>query len=168
MKQLFLIFALAVLPLSVYAATADKELKAQIEKCESKYKSDKTKKTDCIKKVKTSAKNTDKASANKAKIDKKSESAKSDLSKADKSKSDKVKAATASSVTTKKALKAVNVNSASAKQLAESLPGVGDKKAQAIVDYRKKNGKFKSAADLEKVPGLGQKSVAGMKKYLKF
>lgn len=62
----------------------------------------------------------------------------------------------------------MNVNSASAKQLAESLPGVGDKKAQAIVDYRKKNGKFKSAADLEKVPGLGQKSVAGMKKYLKF
>ncbi len=168
MKQLFLIFALAVLPLSVYAATADKELKAQIEKCESKYKLDKTKKTDCIKKVKKSAKNTDKASANKAKIDKKSESAKSDLSKADKSKSDKVKAATASSVTTKKALKAVNVNSASAKQLAESLPGVGDKKAQAIIDYRKKNGKFKSAADLEKVPGLGQKSVAGMKKYLKF
>ncbi|OZS44793.1 ComEA family DNA-binding protein [Photobacterium sanguinicancri] len=168
MKQLFLIFALAVLPLSVYAATADKELKAQIGKCESKYKSDKTKKTDCIKKVKKAAKNTDKASANKANIDKKAESAKSDLSKADKSKSDKVKAATASSVTTKKALKAVNVNSASAKQLAESLPGVGDKKAQAIIDYRKKNGKFKSAADLEKVPGLGQKSVAGMKKYLKF
>jgi competence protein ComEA len=67
-----------------------------------------------------------------------------------------------------KNLKAVNVNSASAKDLAASLPGIGDAKAKAIVDYRKKNGKFKSASDLAKVPGLGDKSVGNMKKYLKY
>ncbi|MGU3239716.1 ComEA family DNA-binding protein [Photobacterium damselae subsp. piscicida] len=68
----------------------------------------------------------------------------------------------------KKNLKAVNVNNASASDLAASLPGIGDAKAKAIVDYRKKHGKFKSAKDLEKVPGLGAKSVGAMSKYLKF
>ncbi|MGI9950097.1 ComEA family DNA-binding protein [Vibrio hyugaensis] len=65
-------------------------------------------------------------------------------------------------------MKAVNVNRASASELAASLPGVGEKKAQAIIDYRKKNGKFKNASDLTNVPGLGDASVAKMKPYLKF
>lgn len=154
MKPILILFLFAlVLPLSAHAANTDKTVKAQIEKCETKYKADKTKKAECIKKVK-------KASSKKAESTSVKESKSKTNLKADK--------AAASSTTTKKALKAVNVNKATATELAASLPGVGDKKAQAIIDYRKKNGKFKSAADLEKVPGLGQKSVAGMNKYLKF
>ena len=49
---------------------------------------------------------------------------------------------------------AVNINTASKEELT-SLKGVGDKRAQEIIDYRKKNGDFKSDDDLEKVPGIG-------------
>ena len=50
---------------------------------------------------------------------------------------------------------AVNINTASKEELT-SLKGVGDKRAQEIIDYRKKNGDFKSVDDLEKVPGVGR------------
>jgi competence protein ComEA len=52
------------------------------------------------------------------------------------------------------ALAAVNINSATKEELV-SLKGIGEKKAQAIIDYRKKNGDFKSVEDLEKVDGIG-------------
>jgi competence protein ComEA len=58
---------------------------------------------------------------------------------------------------------AVDINNASQAEL-ESLNGIGPKKAQDIVDYRKKNGPFKSVDELEKVPGIGKKTVDGMKK----
>jgi competence protein ComEA len=49
---------------------------------------------------------------------------------------------------------AVNVNTASQAEL-ETLQGIGPAKAKAIVEYRKKNGSFKSPDDLEKVKGIG-------------
>ena len=52
------------------------------------------------------------------------------------------------------AFAAVNINSATKEELT-SLKGIGEKKAQAIIDYRKKNGDFKSVDDLEKVDGIG-------------
>ena len=52
------------------------------------------------------------------------------------------------------ALAAVNINTASKEELT-SIKGVGDKRAQDIIDYRTKNGPFKSIDDLEKVPGVG-------------
>jgi competence protein ComEA len=52
------------------------------------------------------------------------------------------------------ALAAVNINSATREQL-ESLDGVGPVKAQAIIDYRKKNGPFKTLEDIKKVDGIG-------------
>lgn len=52
------------------------------------------------------------------------------------------------------AMGAVNINTASKEQL-DSLKGVGPVKAQAIIDYRTKNGPFKTIDDLEKVPGIG-------------
>jgi competence protein ComEA len=52
------------------------------------------------------------------------------------------------------AMAVVNINTATKEELT-SLKGVGDKRAQEIIDYRKKNGNFKSVDDLEKVPGIG-------------
>lgn len=60
------------------------------------------------------------------------------------------------------AFAAVNLNTASQAEL-ETLDGVGPVKAQAIVDYRKKNGNFKSVDDLNKVTGFGDKTVNGLK-----
>lgn len=53
----------------------------------------------------------------------------------------------------------VNINTADAKTLASSLIGIGPKKAQAIVDYRKQNGNFKTINDLQKVRGIGPAMV---------
>ena len=52
------------------------------------------------------------------------------------------------------ALAVVNVNTATKEELT-SLKGVGDKRAKEIIDYRTKNGPFKTVDDLEKVPGIG-------------
>jgi competence protein ComEA len=52
----------------------------------------------------------------------------------------------------------VNLNTASQSEL-DTLKGVGPVKAKAIMDYRAKNGEFKSVDDLEKVPGFGKKTV---------
>jgi competence protein ComEA len=52
------------------------------------------------------------------------------------------------------AMAVVNINSATKEELV-TLKGIGEKKAQAIIDYRKKNGDFKSVDDLEKVEGIG-------------
>ncbi len=53
----------------------------------------------------------------------------------------------------------ISINQASAELLAEILNGVGIKKAEAIVAYRKANGKFKSIDDLALVKGIGEKTV---------
>jgi competence protein ComEA len=52
------------------------------------------------------------------------------------------------------ALAAVNINTATKEELM-TVKGIGEKRAQEIIDYRKKNGTFKSVDDLEKVPGIG-------------
>lgn len=64
------------------------------------------------------------------------------------------------------AIAAVNINTASQAQL-ESLPGVGPVKAKEIINYRKKNGSFKSLNDLENVNGIGPKTVKDMRKDAK-
>jgi competence protein ComEA len=51
----------------------------------------------------------------------------------------------------------VNLNSADASTLAKELDGIGPAKAQAIVEYRQKNGPFRAPEDLLKVEGIGQK-----------
>jgi competence protein ComEA len=51
----------------------------------------------------------------------------------------------------------VNVNTADANTIAKELDGIGPAKAQAIVEYRQKNGPFRSADDLLKVDGIGEK-----------
>lgn len=55
--------------------------------------------------------------------------------------------------------KLVNINTADAAQLA-TLPQVGAKMAQRILDYRKSSGGFKRVQDLMKVKGIGEKVFA--------
>ncbi|MCS3432321.1 helix-hairpin-helix domain-containing protein [Klebsiella sp. BIGb0407] len=49
----------------------------------------------------------------------------------------------------------VDINTASAEELAEAMNGVGIKKAQAIVKYRQEFGPFKSIENITDVPGIG-------------
>lgn len=63
------------------------------------------------------------------------------------------------------ALAAVNLNTATVAEL-DAVKGIGQAKAQAIVDYRTKNGPFKSVEDLRSVKGFGEKSVAKLKSEL--
>ena len=51
----------------------------------------------------------------------------------------------------------VNLNSADAATLARELDGIGPAKAQAIVEFRQKNGPFRSPEDLLKVDGIGER-----------
>lgn len=53
----------------------------------------------------------------------------------------------------------VDINRASATQLADSLNGVGAAKAEAIIEYRTKNGPFQSADQLAEVRGIGLKTI---------
>ncbi len=53
----------------------------------------------------------------------------------------------------------VNINKADAETLADNLKGIGLTKAQAIVKYRKDNGKFTSVNELTNVKGIGEKTV---------
>jgi len=53
----------------------------------------------------------------------------------------------------------VNVNTADAATISAELKGIGLTKAQAIVEYRKKHGPFRSADDLSLVKGIGERTV---------
>ena len=53
----------------------------------------------------------------------------------------------------------VNVNTASAEEISESLKGIGLSKARLIVAYREANGTFVHADELVNVKGLGIKTV---------
>jgi competence protein ComEA len=53
----------------------------------------------------------------------------------------------------------VDINTADAETISNELDGVGLTKAEAIVEYRKKHGPFKSAEDLSLVKGIGERTV---------
>ena len=59
----------------------------------------------------------------------------------------------------------VNINTATAQQLT-ALPGVGEKLAARIVDYRQKSGGFKSVSELMNVQGVGEKNLARIQPFL--
>ena len=50
----------------------------------------------------------------------------------------------------------IRLNSASAEQL-QQLSGIGEKKAEAILQYRQQHGKFKSIDELQNIKGIGPK-----------
>ncbi|MFA5679593.1 MAG: helix-hairpin-helix domain-containing protein [Pseudomonas sp.] len=53
----------------------------------------------------------------------------------------------------------VNINNASAAEIAETLSGIGLAKAEAIVTYRDENGAFETIDDLQLVKGIGLATV---------
>ncbi|PCJ22125.1 MAG: hypothetical protein COB04_01345 [Gammaproteobacteria bacterium] len=63
---------------------------------------------------------------------------------------------------------AVNVNSASAEQIAETLKGIGIKKARRIVEFRKSIGPITSTDQLMEVKGIGEKTVARNEGLIEF
>lgn len=71
----------------------------------------------------------------------------------------------AASVSTTGASTVVNLNTATAEELM-SLPGIGEARAKAIVDYRSKQGPFRSADDLKQIEGIGEKMFARIKDRL--
>ena len=62
----------------------------------------------------------------------------------------------------------INVNTADAQSIADSLNGVGIKKAEAIVAWRTKHGNFTDLVALEQVKGIGQKTVEKNKDNIQF
>ena len=56
----------------------------------------------------------------------------------------------------------INLNTATAAQL-ESLPGIGPRAAERILEYRQKSGGFKKIEELMNVKGIGEKSFLKLK-----
>jgi len=61
----------------------------------------------------------------------------------------------------------VNVNTATAEEIAESLKGVGLSKAEAIVSYRSEHGEFKHADELVNVKGIGIRTIDINRDYIR-
>ncbi|MEZ5478428.1 MAG: helix-hairpin-helix domain-containing protein [Thiolinea sp.] len=57
----------------------------------------------------------------------------------------------------------VNINKATAAAIQHNLKGVGEKKAQAIVDYREEHGAFKTLEEIKEVKGIGDGIFAKIK-----
>ncbi len=59
----------------------------------------------------------------------------------------------------------VNINTATAEELT-ILNGIGDKKAQLILEYREQNGLFMAKEDLMNISGIGEKTFASLEPYI--
>jgi competence protein ComEA len=59
----------------------------------------------------------------------------------------------------------INLNQATKEELM-TLSGVGEKKAEKIIEYREENGSFKTIEDLKNVNGFGEKSFESLEKYI--
>lgn len=59
----------------------------------------------------------------------------------------------------------INLNTADVTEL-QQLNGIGQKKAEAIIEYREQNGSFQSIEDITKVSGIGQQTFQKLKEHL--
>ncbi len=75
---------------------------------------------------------------------------------------DKSSPGTSASTSATSSKPAINLNAATIDQL-ETLPGIGRKTAERILEYRTKNGGFKRIEDLMNVKGIGEKSFLKIK-----
>ncbi|UTT85203.1 helix-hairpin-helix domain-containing protein [Vibrio pelagius] len=60
----------------------------------------------------------------------------------------------------------VNINTATAEELSALLVGIGDKKAEEIVQYRDQHGAFQKPDDLANVKGIGVATVEKNRKRI--
>ncbi len=60
----------------------------------------------------------------------------------------------------------IDINTASAEELTK-IPGIGEAKSTAIVNYRNEHGRFQKAEDLMKIPGIKQGIFNRMKDYIR-
>lgn len=60
----------------------------------------------------------------------------------------------------------ININTAGESEI-DTLPGIGPAKARAIIQYRTENGPFQTVDDLEKVPGIGPKTLEDIRDKVK-
>lgn len=79
-----------------------------------------------------------------------------------KSKADSAKTAATTALAGK-----VNINTADAKTL-QTLSGIGEAKAQAIINYRNQNGKIKDLAELSQVSGIGEATLQKIQSSISF
>lgn len=61
--------------------------------------------------------------------------------------------------------KSININNATVEEL-RMLPGIGEKTALSIIEYREKYGKFNKIEDIMKIPRIGQKIFDNIKEYI--
>lgn len=60
----------------------------------------------------------------------------------------------------------LNINTASAEDLAQYVPGIGEALAQDIVEYREQHHGFQSMDELKNIDGIGEKTFEKMEPYL--
>ena len=74
-------------------------------------------------------------------------------------------AAPTAELTTAAQAASININAASAEELMK-LPGIGEKKAAAIVAYRESHGAFSAIEEIKNVPGVGDGIFERIKGYI--
>ena len=80
------------------------------------------------------------------------------LQRADATRGEESEAPTAAPVPRRPVKFPLDLNNAKAEELME-LPGIGEKLAQRLVEYRRSHGGFRSVEDLRKVRGIGEKRM---------
>ena len=60
----------------------------------------------------------------------------------------------------------IDINSATAAQLSDGLPGIGETLAKRIVAYREQNGPFRSIEEIRNVDGIGEKKYEAIRKLI--
>lgn len=59
----------------------------------------------------------------------------------------------------------ININTASIESL-QQIPGIGEVKAISLVEYREKNGGFKSIDEIKNISGIGDKTFEKLRDYI--